>query len=106
MKKTEIIGSVGVIGTGAAGGLSGQAAAIGITTTFGTASTGTAISRLRGVASTNAATAWLGGGALAAGDGGMAAGSAVCASIPIASAVIAMGGIGYRCYTYFKKNKH
>jgi len=48
---------------------------MGIATTFGVASTGTAISALSGAAATNAALAWLGGGALAAGGGGMAAGS-------------------------------
>jgi membrane protein implicated in regulation of membrane protease activity len=50
-----------------------------IATTFGTASTGTAISTLSGAAATNAALAWLGGGALAAGGGGTAAGSALLA---------------------------
>jgi len=53
----------------------GPAAAMAIATTFGTASTGTAISALSGAAATNAALAWLGGGALAAGGGGMAAGA-------------------------------
>lgn len=54
-------------------------AAMWIATTFGTASTGTAISTLSGAAATNAALAWLGGGALTAGGGGMAAGSALLA---------------------------
>lgn len=54
-------------------------AAMGIATTFGVASTGTAISALSGAAATNAALAWLGGGALAAGGGGMAAGNALLA---------------------------
>ena len=36
---------------------------------------GLAISALSGAAATNAALAWLGGGALAAGGGGMAAGN-------------------------------
>lgn len=52
-------------------------AAMWVATTFGTASTGTAISALSGAAATNAALAWLGGGALAAGGGGMAAGQAL-----------------------------
>ena len=51
-------------------------AAMWVATTFGTASTGTAISTLTGVAAQNAALAWLGGGALSAGGGGMAAGNA------------------------------
>jgi len=54
-------------------------AAMAIATTFGTASTGTAISALSGAAAANAALAWLGGGALAAGGGGMSAGSALLA---------------------------
>ena len=54
-------------------------AAIWVATTFGTASTGTAISTLSGAAATNAALAWLGGGALAAGGGGTAAGGALLA---------------------------
>lgn len=54
-------------------------AAIWVATTFGTASTGTAISALSGAAASNAALAWLGGGALAAGGGGTAAGGAILA---------------------------
>ncbi len=53
--------------------------AIWVATTFGTASTGTAISTLSGAVATKAALAWLGGGALAAGGGGMAAGNALLA---------------------------
>lgn len=54
-------------------------AAMWVATTFGTASTGTAISALSGAAASNAALAWLGGGALAAGGGGVAAGNALLA---------------------------
>lgn len=54
-------------------------AAMWIATTFGTASTGTAISTLSGAAATNAALAWLGGGSLAVSGGGMAAGNALLA---------------------------
>ncbi len=57
----------------------GPTAAMGVATTFGVASTGTAISSLSGAAATNAALAWLGGGAVAAGGGGMAAGEAFLA---------------------------
>lgn len=69
-------GIVGV-GAGVAVAALGPSAAMGIATTFGVASTGTAISALSGAAATNAALAWLGGGALAAGGGGMAAGNAL-----------------------------
>lgn len=54
-------------------------AAMWVATTFGTASTGTAISALSGAAAASAKLAWLGGGALAAGGGGMAAGNAFLA---------------------------
>ena len=54
----------------------GPTAAMGVVTTFGVASTGTAISALSGAAANSAALAWLGGGALAAGGGGMSAGTA------------------------------
>jgi hypothetical protein len=71
-------GAVGV-GVGVAVVALGPATAMGIATTFGVASTGTAISALSGAAATNAALAWLGGGALAVGGGGMAAGNAFLA---------------------------
>lgn len=81
-KKAEVKaagqGAAGV-GAGVAVAALGPTVAMGIATTFGVASTGTAISALSGAAATNAALAWLGGGALAAGGGGMAAGSAFLA---------------------------
>ena len=55
--------------------LFGPGIAMWIATTFGTASTGVAISSLSGAAATSAATAWLGGGAVAAGGGGIALGA-------------------------------
>lgn len=73
------IGIVGVL-TGAGVAAFGPTAAMGIATTFGTASTGVAISTLAGAAQTNAALAWLGGGALTtAGGAGMAGGQALLA---------------------------
>ena len=57
----------------------GPTAAMGVATTFGVASTGTAISSLTGAAANSAALAWLGGGSLAAGGGGMTAGNAFLA---------------------------
>ncbi|WP_208543714.1 hypothetical protein [Rathayibacter sp. VKM Ac-2804] len=54
-------------------------AAMWVATTFGTASTGTAISTLSGAAASQAALAWLGGGAIAAGGGGTAVGGALLA---------------------------
>lgn len=75
-----VAGAAGAI----AGGLTatlGPGAAMAIATTFGTASTGAAISALGGAAATNAALAWLGGGALAAGGAGVAGGSALLAAL-------------------------
>ena len=63
--------------TGALGAL-GAYSAVGI---WGTASTGAAIGGLSGVAATNASLAWFGGGALAAGGGGMVAGTAILSGI-------------------------
>ena len=75
--------AAGGAGAGLAAGASvafmAPTAAMWVATTFGTASTGTAISALSGAAATNAALAWLGGGAAAAGGGGMAAGHALLA---------------------------
>ena len=70
-KKAEVKaagqGAAGV-GAGVAVVTLGPTAAMGIATTFGVASTGTAISALSGAAATNAALAWLGGGGMAAGS--------------------------------------
>lgn len=64
-----------VTGTVIAAG--GAPTAMWIATTFGKASTGVAISALKGAAASNAALAWLGGGTVAAGGGGVAAGGAL-----------------------------
>lgn len=90
------------VGKGAAGAGAGIAvaalgptAAMGFATTFGVASTGTAISTLSGATATNAALAWLGGGALAAGGGGMAAGEAFLAFAgPAGWAIAAVAMLG------------
>ena len=75
--------SMASAGTGVAAGAAvasiAPKAVMWVATTFGTASTGTAISALSGAAATNAALSWLGGGALAVGGGGMAAGHALLA---------------------------
>lgn len=75
--------AAGGAGAGLAAGASvafmAPSAAMWIATTFGTASTGTAISALSGAAASNAALAWLGGGAIAAGGNGIVAGQALLA---------------------------
>lgn len=77
-KKTALGAGVGVT-AGAAIVSVAPSVAMWVATTFGTASTGVAISSLSGAAATNAALAWLGGGAMAAGGGGVAAGNAFLA---------------------------
>jgi len=73
--------SIAIAGAGTASGIAvnhlAPRAAMWVARTFGTASTGTAISSLSGAAMESASLAWIGGGALSAGGGGMAAGSAV-----------------------------
>jgi len=66
------------------GGLVGGSTALGawgVVTLIGSASTGTSISALSGVAATNATLAWFGGGSLAAGGAGMAGGFMVLGGI-------------------------
>lgn len=90
------VGALGT-GTGVAIAALGPSVAMGIATSFGVASTGTAISALSGAAATNAALAWLGGGALAAGGGGMVVGNIMLALTgpvgwAVAGAAILSGG--------------
>ncbi len=91
---------VGVAGVAAGGAIAalGPTAAMAIATTYGTASTGVAISALSGAAANSAALAWLGGGALATGGGGMAAGNALLALAgpigwSVAGVLVVGGGI-------------
>jgi hypothetical protein len=81
--KADVVKATGEVVGGVSAGVAvaalGSTAAMGVATTFGVASTGTAISALSGAAATNAALAWLGGGAIAAGGGGMVAGNALLA---------------------------
>ena len=93
---------IGVAVGGAVAGLA-PTTALWVATTFGTASTGTAISALSGAAATNAALAWLGGGTLASGGGGMLAGQALLALAgPIGWGVTA-GGILLGIFLFIKK---
>jgi hypothetical protein len=89
---------------GAAVATMAPTAAMWVATTFGTASTGTAISTLSGAAATNAAMAWLGGGAVAAGGGGAAGGTALLALAgPIGWTVA--GATLFASVALFSKNK-
>ncbi|NLY28965.1 MAG: hypothetical protein GX049_15700 [Alcaligenaceae bacterium] len=79
-------------------------AAMAVATTFGTASTGAAISGLSGAAASKAALAWLGGGALAKGGAGMAGGKALLALAgPVGWAI---GGTAVVGAGLFARNKN
>ena len=104
--KSRKIGSgVGLAGATAGVGLAafGPSAALAVATTFGTASTGTAISTLSGAVAFNSALAWLGGGALAAGGGGMAAGQALLALAgPVGWTVGGLALVGSGAYLHYR----
>ena len=92
--------AVGFTAAGAGIGAGGASALVSIATTFGTASTGVAISSLSGAAASNAVLAWLGAGAVAAGGGGMATGAIVLSLIgpigwSIAGVAAGIGGIAF-----------
>lgn len=77
---------------GVSTGISTAMGAWALVSTLGTASTGTAIAGLSGVAATNATLAWFGGGAIAAGGGGMALGTMVIGGI-VAVPALALTGV-------------
>ena len=100
---TGTAGAVAGVGVAALG----PSAALAAATTFGTASTGTAISALSGAAATNAALAWVGGGALAAGGGGVAAGNALLALAgPVGWTVAGVSLVGAAAYLRSRNAKH
>jgi len=104
--KAQVVQSVNLLkgGAGAAAGAytAYQAALWGVGS-FAAASTGTAISGLTGIAATNATLAWLGGGTLAAGGGGVALGAIMLTGIAVAPAALiggfAVGVQGHQALT-------
>lgn len=72
------LGSGALVSMGTYGGVS----------LLATASTGTAITSLSGIAATNATMAWLGGGSLAAGGFGMAGGAAMLGGVALGPAIL------------------
>lgn len=87
-----VLGGLGGAAAGTAGGFAAAGATTSLVMAVGTASTGTAISSLGGAAATNATMAFLGGGSLAAGGGGMALGTAMLSGVAAGAAVL-VGGI-------------
>jgi hypothetical protein len=87
-----LLGGLGGAAFGTAGGFAAAGATTAAVMALGTASTGTAIATLSGAAATNATLAALGGGAIAAGGGGMALGSAVLGAATLGVGLL-VGGI-------------
>lgn len=81
-------GGVASLGAGALAGIASYGGAM----MFASASTGTAIASLSGVAATNATLAWFGGGSLASGGLGMAGGMMVLGGL-VAGPILAVGGL-------------
>lgn len=107
MKASQAAKTLAIGGGFAAVGLVGTPVVVtGVVTAFASASTGVAISGLSGAAASNAVLAWLGGGAIASGGGGMAAGAtvltAITATATVGLAVIAVGTLASAFYS--KKN--
>lgn len=89
-----------------AGGVAGVLVPYGMycaVSTFGVASTGTAIATLSGAAATNATLATLGGGALAIGGGGMAAGATLLATAGVGCFVAPIIFKSYKNYKNIEK---
>lgn len=87
-----LLGGLGGAALGTAGGFAASSATTSAVIAFGTASTGTAISSLKGIALTKATLAAIGGGSVAKGGGGIALGTKIL-SATSASAGILVGGI-------------
>lgn len=87
-----LMGGIGGAALGTAGGFAAAGATTAAVMALGTASTGTAIASLSGVAATNATLAVLGGGALAAGGGGVALGTTML-GLATAGVGLLVGGI-------------
>lgn len=106
------LGAVGWVGgmvASVAVGGGASAATTAAVTSLGVASTGTAISGLSGVASQSATMAWLGGGAISAGGGGIAMGATVLNFVTIGPALLIGGfvtkGQGKKAMTQSEKKQ-
>ncbi len=98
-------GAGAAAGIGLATALGGQTALWALASTYGVASTGTAIGTLAGVAEWNAFMAWLGGGALAAGGGGVALGTTIFSAIPVIGWIVAATGLIYSGWKISRSRK-
>lgn len=105
MNAKEIMATTVTSGIIASAALTGVPAAVtGAVGALATASTGTAIASLSGAAETNAILAWLGGGSLASGGGGMALGATVLTGVTwAASGAVALLSAGFIASKYFEQ---
>lgn len=87
-----ILGALGGAALGTAGGFAAAGATTSAVTTFGTASTGTVISALKGEAAKKAVLAALGGGSIKAGGGGIALGTKILSTTSLGLGLM-VGGI-------------
>lgn len=87
-----LLGGIGGAAVGTAGGFAAAGATTAAVMALGTASTGTAIASLTGVAATNATLAALGGGAIAAGGGGIALGTTILSAATFGVGLL-VGGV-------------
>jgi len=78
---------------GVAMGAMASQSAVAAITLYGSASTGASIAGLSGAAANSATLAWLGGGAVAAGGGGVAIGTIVLGGVAIGPAIAAGGWV-------------
>ena len=105
MEATTALKSSATVGAlGAAAAMGTPALVTSAVGALATASTGTAISTLSGAAATNATLAWLGGGSIASGGGGMAAGATVLSGLTMgATAGVGIIAAGLIASTYYSK---
>lgn len=102
-KANAVAGLAQVAGGGAAGAGAAFATYSGVMA-LATASTGTSIASLSGVAASNAALAAIGGGSLATGGLGMAGGTAILGGV-VAAPVLLAAGWAYSSYAEKKLDK-
>jgi hypothetical protein len=87
--RVSALRAVGAVAGGLTSGAGAGAAAYAAVGAFAAASTGTPIAALSGAAATNATLAFLGGGAIASGGGGVALGTAVLGGLVAAPVLVA-----------------
>lgn len=92
----------GLIGAG--GGTAAASGTMALVSSYAVAGTGTEISSLSGAAATNASLAWLGGGPIASGGGGVAAGTVALASV-VTVTVIAVSAATMYCFHLYEQKE-